>query len=82
MEALRNISGSMVELLRRLVGEEAIILTEDGEKERVKIEAVIGELLVSRVNHLIKFTLIRCICSVITSCEALLAPGIEPASEN
>jgi hypothetical protein len=65
------------ELLELLRGEVVTLILESGEKERcVRIEAVIGDLLLVKIRigdcPRFKFVDIHCICAVIVECEEII----------
>lgn len=65
------------ELLELLRGEVVTLILESGEKERcVRIEAVIGDLLLVKILingcERFKFVDIHCICAVIVECEEII----------
>lgn len=55
-------------ILKKLEGERVIIILKSGDKELVKVVAVIGNLLVSTVDRRFKFVDCDCICAVIADC--------------
>jgi hypothetical protein len=62
---------SIKALLKGLTGKTVTIIT-DASKETVNIKGVVGGILISSLDRCIQFTLIECICSVITSCDNLI----------
>lgn len=68
----KDIPGNIKELLKLLIGEKVIIVLSSGESECVKVEAVIGNLLLADVCNKFNFIDICCICAVIVECEDIL----------
>ncbi len=66
------------ELLRKLVCECVVLTYRNGNKERVKIECISGDLLVAKDEGNLKFIDIDCICSVTASRETVLDAIISP----
>jgi hypothetical protein len=68
-----GIPQSIRQLLRFLAGERVTIILKSGETEHVRVEAVVGDLLIAQVeDDIIKFIDIECICAIIVECEEIL----------
>ncbi len=59
---------TICDILKKLEGERVIIILESGDKELVKVVAVVGNLLVSTIDRKFKFVDCDCICAVIADC--------------
>ena len=66
------------ELLRKLVCECVVLTYRNGNKERVKIECISGDLLVAKDEGNLKFIDMGCICGVSASRETVLDAIISP----
>lgn len=55
-------------ILSRLVDEEVILIFRSGEREKVKVLAVSGDVVVVKSGNNIRFINCDCICSVIIDC--------------
>lgn len=66
------------EILRKLVCECVVLTLRCGNKEKVKIECISGDLLVAREEGNLKFIKIDCICGVCASRDTVLNAIISP----
>jgi hypothetical protein len=68
-----RLPGSIRDVLKNLIDDEITIVLASGEKERVKVAAVVGDLLIATCDgKLLKFVDIGCICEVLASCSDFL----------
>jgi hypothetical protein len=63
----------LCDLLRRLKGERVLLILESGDREWVKVVAVIDEVLVATLDRKFIFVDCDCICAVIADCLDLLS---------
>ena len=63
----------LCDLLRRLKGERVLLILESGDREWVKVVAVIGEVLVATLDRKFIFVDCDCICAVVADCLDLLS---------
>lgn len=63
----------LCDLLRRLKGERVLLILESGDREWVKVVAVIGEVLVATLDRKFIFIDCDCICAVVADCLDLLS---------
>lgn len=59
-------------ILSRLVDQEVIIVLRSGEKERIKVLAVSGNVVVAKCGSIIKFINCDCICEIIVECADII----------
>ena len=68
-----RLPGSIRDVLKRLVDDDITIVLASGEKENVRVAAVVGDLLISTCDgNRLKFVDIDCICEVLASCSDFL----------
>lgn len=60
-------------MLKRLKGEKVILLLDSGDRERVKVVAVIDGVLVGTLDKKFIFVDCDCICAVIADCLDVIA---------
>ncbi|HEY8391990.1 MAG TPA: hypothetical protein VIL83_04620 [Capillibacterium sp.] len=60
-------------MLRKLKGEKVLLLLESGDREWVKVVAVIDNVLVATTDRKFIFVDCGCICAVIADCLDLIA---------
>ncbi|HEY8344740.1 MAG TPA: hypothetical protein VIL66_06035 [Bacillota bacterium] len=59
--------------MKRLVDDHITIVLVSGEKENIKVTAVVGDLLIATCDgNRLKFVDINCICEVLASCSDFL----------
>ena len=63
----------LCDLLRRLKGERVLLILESGDREWVKVVAVLDEVLVASLDRKFIFVGCDCICAVIADCLDVLA---------
>ena len=63
----------LCDLLRRLKGERVLLILESGDRECVKVVAVIDEVLVATLDRKFIFVDCDCICAVIADCLDVLS---------
>ncbi|NLM36525.1 MAG: hypothetical protein GX202_00165 [Firmicutes bacterium] len=59
---------NICDVLERLKGEKVLLLLDSGDREWVKVLAVIDEVLVATLDRKIIFVDCDCICAVIADC--------------
>ena len=64
---------SLCDVLRRLKGERVLLLLESGDREWVKVVAVVDEVLVATLDKKFIFVDCDCICAVIADCLDVIA---------
>lgn len=60
-------------MLKKLKGEKVILLLESGDREKVKVVAVIDDVLVATLDRKFIFVDCECICAVIADCLDVIA---------
>ncbi|HBR34947.1 MAG TPA: hypothetical protein DD734_09950 [Firmicutes bacterium] len=63
----------LCDILRRLKGERVLLILESGDRECVKVVAVIDEVLVATLDRKFIFVDCDCICAVIADCLDVLS---------
>ena len=63
----------LCDILRRLKGERVLLILESGDREWVKVVAVLDEVLVATLDRKFIFVDCNCICAVIADCLDVLA---------
>lgn len=72
------------DVLKRLKGERVLLLLESGDREWVKVVAVIDRILVATLDRKFIFVDCNCICAVIADCLDVIADqfGLSYEEEN
>lgn len=71
---VKKFPGTICDLLERLENKEVIVILVSGEREKVKVLGVIGNLLVAVIGDRFKFVNCDCICAIIVNCPDLIDP--------
>ncbi|HHT48788.1 MAG TPA: hypothetical protein GXZ98_05810 [Firmicutes bacterium] len=73
---------NLCDILKRLKGEQVLLLLDSGDREKVKVVAVIDDVLVATVDRKFIFVDCECICAVIADCLDVIAKQFDLTYED